>query len=161
MRAAVLLSALIACAASAQQPSAITPERDAAAVYVSTGNYIVGRLARECLGMIGRNETPEQFVADWRRRNARFVGASAKYMELRMEDAAARGGPEQREALLRELRKAVQGGGEAEVRSLLQASRTHEACMRAVTLLDAGALDISPKAPMYRELEALVRWAEQ
>jgi hypothetical protein len=33
--------------------------------------------------------------------------------------------------------------------------------MRAITLLDTGALDISPKVPMYSEIEALVRWAEQ
>jgi hypothetical protein len=33
--------------------------------------------------------------------------------------------------------------------------------MRAITLLDTGALDISSKTPMYADLEALVRWAEQ
>jgi hypothetical protein len=33
--------------------------------------------------------------------------------------------------------------------------------MRAITLVDGGALDISPKVPIYDQIEALVRWAEQ
>jgi hypothetical protein len=161
-RLAVLLCAFAACAASAQQgTSFITQSRDAASVYVSTGNLVVARLARECLALVGRSEPPQQFVTDWQQRNARFVAASAKYLDKRVEDAAASGGPDRRNAILRELRVAVQGGAESEVRSLLESSRKEEACMRAVTLLDAHALDISPKARMYPELEALVRWAEQ
>jgi hypothetical protein len=159
--ASVFLAAvLLALAAWAQQPAA-SESRDAATAYVSTGNFIVGRLANECLALVGRNESPRQFVTQWQQRNARFVMASAKYVEKRLEEAAASGGPEQREAILRELRAAVQSNGESAVRSWLGNGRKEESCMRAITLLDTGALDISPKVPMYPEIEALVRWAEQ
>jgi hypothetical protein len=155
-----LLAALLTSTAWSQQTIA-SESRDNAAYYVSSGNFIVGRLANECLALVGRNETPQQFVAQWQQRNARFVNASARYMDKRLEEAAATGGPERREAILRELRVAVRSNGESAVRSWLGNGRKEEACMRAITLLDTGALDISPKVPVYPEIEALVRWAEQ
>jgi hypothetical protein len=158
--AILFLTALLAPTAWAQQAIA-SESRDAATAYVGTGNFIVGRLANECLALVGRNETPQQFVAQWQQRNARFVNASARYMDKRLEEAAATGGPERRDAILRELKIAVQSNGESAVRSWLGNGRKEEACMRAITLLDTGALDISPKVPMYSEIEALVRWAEQ
>jgi hypothetical protein len=81
-------------------------------------------------------------------------------MDARVAEAEASGGAERREAVLRALRAAVQGGGEAAVRQLLQ-GRKEDSCMRAITLVDGGALDISPKVPIYAQIEALVRWAEQ
>ncbi|HZN46468.1 MAG TPA: hypothetical protein VFB71_02490, partial [Ramlibacter sp.] len=120
-RATLLLAALAAPAAWAQPASALaTKSRDDASIYVSTGNFIVGRIAAECLVLVGRSESPQEFVGQWRHRNARFVMASARYMDRRMEEAVAAGGAEKREALLRDLRKAVQGSGEAVVRNLLQ-----------------------------------------
>jgi hypothetical protein len=158
---ALALSALPAC--WAQQPASTfaTKARDDASLYVSTGNFIVGRIARECLSLVGRMETPQQFVSEWQRRNSRYVAASAKYMDKRVEEVAASGGPEKRDAIVRELRIAVQNPGEAVVRNMLGNDHKAETCMRAVTLLDTGALDISSKTPMYADLEALVRWAEQ
>jgi hypothetical protein len=97
-RIAVLALALCALpAAWAQQASTIaTKARDDASLYVSTGNFIVGRLARECLSLVGRLESPQQFVGEWQRRNARYVAASSKYMDKRVEEVAASGGPEMR-----------------------------------------------------------------
>jgi len=158
--AALALSALPAC--WAQPASTIaTKARDDASLYVSTGNFIVGRIARECLSLVGRMESPQAFVSEWQRRNARYVAASAKYMDKRVEEVAATGGPEKRDAIVRELRIAVQNPGEAVVRNMLGNDHKAESCMRAITLLDTGALDISSKTPMYADLEALVRWAEQ
>ena len=161
-RTAILLAATLLSAAQAQQPaSAVNKARDDASIYVSTGNFIVGRIAHECLALVGRSETPQEFVGQWRQRNARYVSASAKYMDRRMEEAEAGGGPQAREALLRDLRSAVQGPGETLVRNWLQNGRREESCMRAVTLLDTGALDISSRTAIYDDLEALVRWAAQ
>jgi hypothetical protein len=157
--ACLLLAALLHSSAWSQQTVA-SESRDTAAYYVSSGNFIVGRLANECLALVGRNESPQQFVSQWQQRNARFVNASAKYMDKRLEEAAAIGGAERREAILHGLRAAVESNGESAVRSWLGNGRKEEACMRAVTLLDTGALDISPKVPTYADLEALVRWAE-
>jgi hypothetical protein len=160
LRPALFLLALLWSSAWAQQPVA-SESRDTATLVVSSSNFAVGRLANECLATVGRNESPQQFVAQWRQRNAAFVNASARYIDKRLEEAAASGGPERREAFLRELKLAVQGQGDSLVRSLLGSGRKEEACMRAITLLDTGALDISSKATMYSEIEALVRWAAQ
>jgi hypothetical protein len=160
---AVLLAAFLTPAAFAQQPAptATSESRDAALAYIGTGNFIVGRLGRECLAIVGRTESPQEFVAQWQQRNAVYVDASAKYMDRRLEEAAASGGEEKRAAVLKSLRDAVVVGGEQAVSSMLQNGRRGESCMRAISLLDAGGLDISSKTPMFKELAALVRWAQE
>lgn len=160
LRRALLLAAFAATTAGAQPASVATPSRDAALTYVGSGNFIVGRLARECLALVGRADTPQEVVARWQDRNGPYVDASAKYMEKRLAEAAASGGQAARDALQQSMRNAVIGTGEEAVRGLLQ-GRREEACMRAISLLDAGGLDISPKTPMYQELEGLVRWAQE
>lgn len=161
-RPLLLALALAATAAGAQQPRPASSEsRDTATLTVTASNFAVGRVARECLAIVGRSESPQQFVEQWRGRNAAFVFASSKYIDKRLEEAAASGGPEKRDAVLRELREAVQGSGDALAMSLLQRGRREDACMNAVTMLDAGALDITPKLPTYPDIEALVRWAAQ
>lgn len=160
-----LLLALAACLASAAwaQPrpaSFATPERDQASLYVARGNFVVSRIGTECLALVGRPESPQAFDAAWRERNARFVAASAKYLDQRLEEVAATGGPDKRDAALRELRSLVHVSGEATVGSLLQ-GRKEDACMREITKVEAGAYDISTRVPLYDQLEALVRWAEQ
>ena len=156
-----LAAACAVHAAAAQQPASVaTPERDAAAVFVAQGSYVVGRVGRECLAMIGRPDTPQQLVGAWQDRNARYVNASAKYLDLRMKEAETAGGQAQREAALAEVRAAVRNAGESSLRALLQ-GRKEDACMRAVTLLDAGAFDINSRQPQFDQLEALARWAEQ
>ncbi|MBC5782362.1 hypothetical protein H8N03_05365 [Ramlibacter sp. USB13] len=156
-----LAAACVAAAAPAQQGAVLaTPERDGAAVFVAQGSYVVGRLGRECLDVIGRPETPEKLVAAWRERNARFVDASAKYLDLRLQEAEATGGTARRVSALAEIRAVVQANGENSLRTLMQ-GRKEDACMRVITLLDSGALDISSKLPQYDQLEALVRWAER
>jgi hypothetical protein len=161
-RPAILFAVLLAQASWAQAPaSATTESRDAASGFIGTANFIVGRVGRECLTVVGRTESAQQFVSTWQQRNAPFVMASAKYTDKRLEELAASGGAEKRDEFLRLLRGVVQGNADSVMRSWLQGGSREEACMRAVTLVDTGALDISPKIPMYREIEALVRWAEQ
>lgn len=160
LRSALLLAAFAATTAGAQPASVASSSRDTALTYVGSGNFIVGRLARECLGLVGRADTPQEVVARWQDRNAPYVDASAKYMEKRLAEAEATGGQAAREALQQAMRNAVIGSGEEAVRAMLQ-GRREEACMRAISLLDAGGLDISPKTPMYQELEGLVRWAQE
>lgn len=163
MRPSMFVLAL-ACALPAvraqQAPSSFaTPARDSAAAYVAQGDFIVSRLGVECLRLIGRAESPQAFSANWKKRNQRYVDASAKYMDMRMQEAAARGAAE-REALLQQIRAAVQQNGDAAVQGLLQ-GRKDEGCMYGVTLVETGALDITPSSPQYEQLQALVKWAEQ
>lgn len=160
-----LLLAVAACLASAawaqpQPASFATLERDQAALYVAQNNFVVDRLGAECLVLVGRAESREAFSGAWRERNARFVAASAKYLDQRLEEVAATGGQGSRDAALRELRALVHKPGEATLASLLR-GRKEDACMREITKVEAGAYDISTRVPSYGQLEALVRWAEQ
>jgi hypothetical protein len=160
-RPILLLAALVTHAGWAQPPASVaTPSRDAASAYVARGNFIVSRIGRECLALVGRPESPQELVNAWRQRNARYVTAASQYMEKRLEEAAAGGGAGKREAVLDEIRAAVQGSGDDAVRSLLQ-GRKEEGCMSAITLIDTGVLDISSKEPLYDDIAALVRWAER
>jgi hypothetical protein len=157
----LLLAACLAPAAFAQKAGPVaTQARDSAAAYIAQGSVLVSRLGAECLALVGRAESPQTLVANWRQRNSRYVDASAKYLDRRLEAAEAEGGKAKREALLGEIRAAVQGGAEANLRTLLE-GRKEDACMRAVTLLDTGVLDITTKLPEFEHLDALARWAEQ
>jgi hypothetical protein len=153
----ILAACLAPCAGAQQAGSVATPARDAAAIYIAQGSFVIQRLASECLALVGRAESPEAFAASWRQRNARYVEASAKYIDQRVNEAAA-AGADKREAMLAELRQAVQGNGEAAVRGLLQGSKP-DGCMYGVTLMDTGALDINSRLPQFEQLEALARWA--
>jgi hypothetical protein len=157
----LLAAACLAQAAGAQQAvSVATPDRDGAAIYIAETQFIVTRLAAECLALVGRAESPQTFAAGWQQRNARYMNASTRYMGLRVEEATAAGGAAQRDAMQDAFRKAVQDSGEQAVRSLLQ-GRREDGCMYGITLVDTGALDISSKLPQFDKLEALARWAQQ
>ena len=156
-----LLAACLAPAAFAQGPGSVaTPARDSAAVLIAQGDYVVSHLARECLALVGRAESPQSLVGSWRQRNGRYVSASFRYLDKRVEEAEADGGKQRREAMLGAISKAIQDGGESDLRALMQ-GRKEEACMRAITLLDTGTLDINSKLPQIEQMDALVRWAEQ
>jgi hypothetical protein len=166
MRARVLTSLLLAAAlhqASLAQPapsSFATPARDSAAVFVAMSHFAVGRLGSECLAIIGRAESGQAFANTWKDRNALFVAASTRYLDQRVEEAGAQGGPERRAAAQREIVQVVQASGENLLRTLLQ-GRREDGCMNAVTLVETGVLDINTKLPQYSELEALVLWNKQ
>lgn len=162
-RTFALLAACVVQSVAAQQPpagSATTQARDVAAASIARNNFVVTRVSRECLAIVGRSESPQAFVATWQQRNAPFVAASSKYLDWRVEEAAAQGGAERREQVLREIGATVRRMGEQDVQTLLQ-GRKEDSCMRAVTLVEAGAFDILPKMPEYEQIEALVRWAER
>ena len=155
---ALTLALLAAPATWAQQApaSVASRDRDEASIYVYTmSNFVVATLGRECLALIGRAEPPQQLVTSWRERNAAFVAASTKYLDQRFAEAG-----DQRDAAIAELNRVAQAGSDLMLRSVLQ-GRKEDACMRAVTLLEAGAFDITTKTPQYERLEGLLRWASK
>jgi len=162
MRLAPLFLAL-ACtlpAVHAQQAAPFaTPERDAAALYMAQGEFIVTRLANDCLALVGRAQTPKTFIGSWKDRNERYVKASAKYIEARLQEAGRRS-PEERQAMEKQVRAAIEANAEASMRGLFQRSR-EEGCMYGVTLVDTGTLDITGSSPQYKQLEELAQWAAQ
>ena len=166
MRARVLtfllfIALAVPAASRAQQASSFaTPARDSAAVFVAMSHFAVGRLGSECLALIGRTESGKDFADAWKNRNAPFVAASTRYLDKRVEEAGAQGGPERRAAAQREIQQVVQASGENLLRTLLQ-GRREDGCMNAVTLVETGVLDINTKLPQYSELEALVLWNKE
>lgn len=161
-RAAACLLTLCAATAWAQPVApAASESRDASLAYIGSANFMVGRLGRDCLGLLGRAEPPQRWMQAWRDRNWRYVDAAAKYLEARLQEAQDSGGKEKRDAVLQEVTAAVRSSGEKAVASWLGQGDRLETCRRAVSLVEAGGLDIDKRTPMFAELEALVAWAER
>jgi len=160
--AAAVLLASVASLASAQATAPATSEsRDASIAYIGTANFVVGRIGRDCLALLGRTETPQAFVAVWQQRNLKYLVASEKYMQARFGEAEATGGADNRKAVIGALGSAVRGAAESTIRSWLDRPDRSAACKRSVALIESGAYDFSPTSPMYGELESLVSWAQR
>jgi hypothetical protein len=82
-------------------------------------------------------------------------------MQRRLAEAYTEGGETKRNAVLREVTSVANTNGASTVRSWLETSDKPAACKRAVALVDAGALDITSKSPMFPELEALREWSDR
>jgi hypothetical protein len=128
--------------------------------YIGTMNFIVGRIGRDCLALVGRSETPQQFVTVWQQSNVKYLLAVEKYMERRLAEAYAEGGETKRDAVLREVTSVANAEGSSTVRSWLETGDKPAACKRAVSLVDTGAMDITAESPMFSEIEALREWSE-
>jgi hypothetical protein len=160
--AALALAVSFATLASAQSSASATSEsRDASTAYIGTANFVVGRVGRDCLTLLGRTETPQAFVAAWQQRNIKYLKAAQKYLDLRFEEAEKSGGQESRKAVQSELAMAVRNGAESTVRSWLDRPDKSEACKRAIALIESGSYDFSPTTHMYAELESLASWANK
>jgi hypothetical protein len=160
----VLIAALLLIQSTAQADSNrtfATESRDASAAYVGTSNFIVGRMAQECLAVIGKKETPQEYVSLWQKRNSKYYAASMTYMTMRLKEAERNGGTELMSKVLAAYTSAVRGDGEAAVRSNLSNGEKSEACNRWVAAVDSGAFDINSSSPMFDELNALVKYFEQ
>jgi hypothetical protein len=147
--------------AEAQTVSVISESRDASIAFLGTANFVVGRLGRDCLASIGRNETPQAFVNTWQQRNAKYLLAMQKYLDARLAEAEVAGGVAGREKIMRELTVAVQTGASAILKTLLDHPDQYDACRRAINFIDAGRYDVNQSMPIFNELEALTRWAQQ
>lgn len=161
----VVLSALVASAngvlANETGTAATSESRDASTAYLGTSNFVVGRVGRDCLTLLGRTESPQMFVGAWQQRNVTYLMATQKYMEARFREAEAIGGVNSRNAVANALNSAVRNSAEATVKSWLDRPDKQTACKRAVELIESGAFDVSTSTPMYQELEALVAWAQR
>lgn len=158
LSAALLLSG----AAIAQSPLRVENEsRDAAAGLVGTENFMIGRIGRDCMPVLGRMETPQQFVQAWQKRNAKYYVSTIKYMKLRLDEALAEGGTAKRDTVLTAYVANIQDNGDAAAKDWLSRGEQKQACERAVATIESGAADITPKVRMFNELEALVDWAQQ
>lgn len=152
---------LLTADASAQDESPLESEsRNIASAFMGAANFVVGHIGIECLGLLGRLETPREFVNIWQKRNAKYYGASTKYVAKKMEVAFASGGALARDAVLREYSSFVRKEGEGTIADWIGKGDKREECQRAVMLIDQGILDVNPEIPVYQDLEALAVWSK-
>jgi hypothetical protein len=158
----VALLVTLATSTHAQAPGAATSEsRDASTAYIGTSNFVVGRVGRDCLALLGRSDTPQAFVGAWQQRNTKYLLATQKYMEARFAEAEKSGGVDGRNGIVSALNNAVRNGAETTIKLWLDRPDKAEACKRAVSLIENGSYDFSPTTPMFKELEGLVEWAQR
>lgn len=151
---------LLSSFSHAQATDAVASEsRDASTAYLGTTNFVVGRVGRDCLALVGRSETPQAFVSVWQQRNLKYLAASQKYMTARLEEAEKAGGVDRRNTIVTALNSAVRSNAEVTVKGWLDRPDKQEACKRAVAFIESGAYDVSNTTPMFGELENLVSWA--
>jgi hypothetical protein len=156
-----LLAFNLSNANAENRDTSTTESKDAASAFMGTMNFVVGRLGKECLSIIGRTETPQEFVEVWQNRNTKYYSASIKYMTKRLDYALAFGGVKTRDAVYRDYSTAVRREGEGSVADWFRQGTKEEVCKRAIAVIDAGEMDVNPKISIYDELEALASWAEQ
>ena len=159
--AVIVVMAVTIGGAKAQTPVPVFSESRVAALgYIATNNFLIGRIGRECLNVLGRKESPQEFVGGWQSRNSTYIMASAKYMEKLLAEVLATSGAERRDAVQRELQARAQASADQTLQQWFQKGTKEEVCKRSVGLVDAGAFDISQSSPMFNELQALVVWAK-
>ena len=159
---AISLGLLQCGAAHAQSPLRIENEsRDAAAAFIGTHNFMIGRIGRDCMPVLGRMETPQQFVQAWQQRNAKYYASAIRYMKQRLDEALAEGGTARRDAILAVYTSKVQSNGDAAAKDWLARGAPKQACEQAVATIESGAADITSRIRMFDELEALTAWAQQ
>lgn len=163
VRLAILATTLLLSGAvMAQSPLRVESEsRDAAAAFVGTENFMIGRIGRDCMQVLDRMETPQQFVKAWQDRNTKYYVASIRYMSKRLDEALAEGGAAKRDTVLAVYATNVQRDGDAAAKDWLSRGERKQACEHAVATIESGAADITPKMRMFNELEALVNWVQQ
>lgn len=155
---ALVLSASVVQAQ--ETTSVISEEREAALGYITSTNFLIGRVGRDCLSVLGRQESAQDFVRNWQTRNAPYVIASSKYLEIRLNEVLANSGAERRDAILREMQSTTQSNVDGVLQKWFQSGNKEKVCQRVVGLVDAGAFDISTSTPVFKELQALVTWIQ-
>lgn len=152
----VALSALSLTATGAEGSKIESESRDAASAYIGTNNFIVGRMARDCFEILGRTDTPKEFVGVWQKRNEKYYVASVRYMSARLKEAEQNGGEQEWKKVTASYQSAVQGQGAATVADFFKKGEKPDVCRRVISLIEGKAFDITPRIPIYAEIEALV-----
>lgn len=155
-----LLLILLTDKARAQDTDVLESDaRNIASAFVGAAHYVVGRVGIECLGLLGRLETPREYVNIWQERNAKYYQASTKYVVKKMEAAFASGGNVAKNAVLKEYSSIVRKEAEGTLADWIGQGNKKDGCQRAVMMIDRGILDVTPEVPIYQDLQSLVDWS--
>jgi len=157
--AVMLISLLLSEARSQESADLESESRNVASAFMGAANFVVGRIGIECLGVLGRLETPREYVHIWQERNAKYYDASTKYVAKKMEAAFASGGNVARDAVLKEYSTIVRKEAEGTIVDWIGRGNKKDGCQRAVMLIDRGILDVNPEMPIYQDLQSLLNWS--
>lgn len=141
------------------QAALTTASLDSALGHYLTQQYLVDGIARHCFAILGRTESPEDYVEAWQQRNRRYVEAADQYMNRRLEDALAEGGPDRREAFQNSLTSSAQAKAQGTLQISFVFGSKAQSCQALDSLVDAGRFDITSTSPSFNDIEPLVQWA--
>ncbi len=157
-----LLTISITCISVAQEQLPVASEsRDTSLEYIGTSNFIVASVVEKCADSFRSGKSSREFILEWQERNAKYVVAAAVYMDRRLEEAFADGGPKARSAIFDAVTAISREYGNETLRSLFAKGSKQEACDHVLGLIGDGDFDITPQIPIYDKLEALATWAQQ
>ena len=143
---------------AAEEKKIASESRDAAAAYMGTMHFIVGRMAYDCFGLLTRADTPKGFVSQWQKRNNPFYDAANIYMNERLAETEKLSGREARDKVAADYDASIRQNGMAAIEDFSRNGDKYEVCRRIITLIEIGAFDVNTKTASYGELEALVEF---
>jgi hypothetical protein len=148
---------------SSTQPekTAVFDQLDVAAGWIHGRDYIIGNIGAECLTMLGRKESVQEFLGKWEERNAAYLEASVKHFQSRRKEAATRGDLEQREKMEREINEQAIQSANVGLDAMFARGDKVGVCKKVVPLVESKGMDVSDKDPFFVQLESLRKWAEQ
>ena len=159
---AVLLIAALSAASALASPefteaTIYTEPHNAAAAYLGTLHFMVGRMGRDCVGPLsGAESFPQDLVARWEGRNVEYYRASKVYLGNLFPYYERTRGKDFGTAAMNEYLRSVQGQGAATAEGMLAAPDRKAACAAFVARVGAGDYDIKESRPYFKELTELV-----
>jgi hypothetical protein len=144
---------------SHQLTQQLLESRNAAAGFAGTLKFAVGRAARTCRDVLGKDDTyMYAIVNDWLSRNGVYSGAAERWTSFVVSSIANQQGLAKGLAARNEIFDTVKLDGQKEVDSLLGTTDAEKAkaCLNFPAAVHAGKLDITPSAKLYPELHELV-----
>jgi hypothetical protein len=144
---------------SPQLTQQLLESRNAAAGFAGTLKFAVGRAARTCRDVLGKDDAyMTAIVNDWLSRNGDYSGAAEKWTSFVVSSIANQQGLAKGLAARDEIFATVKVDAQKEVDSLLGTTDADKAkaCLNFPAEIHAGKLDITPSAKLYPELHELV-----
>lgn len=163
----VFLAVLLAFMSLAQAKGLskeVLNRRNAAASYAGTVKFAVGRAARTCRDVLGKDDQYMRAIADeWTQRNLRYASSAERWLTVLVATINEGSG---REAALEARDKLVGHIQNEGMKSAIRLVGTEpamqkERCEKFPALVSSGSLDITEKAPLYKELQELAALFER
>ena len=143
---------------------ALMERRNAAAGFAGTVKFSVGRAARTCRDLLGKDDQYMRAIADeWTQRNSRYATAAERWTSMLLTAIAQAQGREAANKAYAQIMTIVQRDAEQSVQALLgtdpEVRKTR--CEKLPAVISNGGLDITASAPLYQELQELATLFDQ